>query len=197
MRKNPCQGIASPTGSVREEPCFQCESSRKEKYLTPNNWNQIPSSRASAGSRMPSKLSSNNQAIGLFGAARNSRKKLQVHKNKKEPEIKQFQALGGDMRDRTADLLNAIQALSQLSYTPVFHCADREQRKELEKWWRYAGSNRRPLECHSSALPAELYPHIRFSVARCSLSTNDIIPVSPADVKHFLFFLPGFFLPEE
>ena len=25
---------------------------------------------------------------------------------------------GGDKRDRTADLLNAIQALSQLSYTP-------------------------------------------------------------------------------
>ena len=28
--------------------------------------------------------------------------------------------LGGDKRDRTADLLNAIQALSQLSYTPKF-----------------------------------------------------------------------------
>ena len=28
-------------------------------------------------------------------------------------------ASGGDKRDRTADLLNAIQALSQLSYTPV------------------------------------------------------------------------------
>ena len=27
--------------------------------------------------------------------------------------------LGGDKRDRTADLLNAIQALSQLSYTPM------------------------------------------------------------------------------
>ena len=31
---------------------------------------------------------------------------------------------GGDKRDRTADLLNAIQALSQLSYTPkpIFYC---------------------------------------------------------------------------
>ena len=29
-------------------------------------------------------------------------------------------SLGGDKRDRTADLLNAIQALSQLSYTPNF-----------------------------------------------------------------------------
>ncbi len=27
---------------------------------------------------------------------------------------------GGDERDRTADLLNAIQALSQLSYVPIF-----------------------------------------------------------------------------
>ena len=26
-------------------------------------------------------------------------------------------------------------------------------------WWSQAGSNRRPLECHSSALPAELWPH--------------------------------------
>ena len=29
-----------------------------------------------------------------------------------------FRSFGGDKRDRTADLLNAIQALSQLSYTP-------------------------------------------------------------------------------
>ena len=33
---------------------------------------------------------------------------------------------GGDKRDRTADLLNAIQALSQLSYTPMFSCAVRQ-----------------------------------------------------------------------
>ncbi len=32
--------------------------------------------------------------------------------------IKHTQKDGGDKRDRTADLLNAIQALSQLSYTP-------------------------------------------------------------------------------
>ena len=31
-----------------------------------------------------------------------------------------FPLIGGDKRDRTADLLNAIQALSQLSYTPVY-----------------------------------------------------------------------------
>ena len=41
----------------------------------------------------------------------------------KSPEILRFQDFfGGDKRDRTADLLNAIQALSQLSYTPIFCC---------------------------------------------------------------------------
>src|SRR6202011_4283134 len=28
-------------------------------------------------------------------------------------------------------------------------------------WWSQAESNRRPLECHSSALPTELWPHLR------------------------------------
>ena len=46
---------------------------------------------------------------------------LIVHKKVKSPETVEFQgfSLGGDKRDRTADLLNAIQALSQLSYTPM------------------------------------------------------------------------------
>ena len=33
--------------------------------------------------------------------------------------VKPLLLFGGDKRDRTADLLNAIQALSQLSYTPM------------------------------------------------------------------------------
>ena len=43
---------------------------------------------------------------------------------KKENVLKSFdfRTFGGDKRDRTADLLNAIQALSQLSYTPIFSC---------------------------------------------------------------------------
>ena len=46
---------------------------------------------------------------------------LIVHKKIKSPETVEFQgfSFGGDKRDRTADLLNAIQALSQLSYTPM------------------------------------------------------------------------------
>ena len=46
---------------------------------------------------------------------------------RKSPENQWFSGLGGgDKRDRTADLLNAIQALSQLSYTPMFSCAVRQ-----------------------------------------------------------------------
>ncbi len=43
---------------------------------------------------------------------------------------------GGDKRDRTADLLNAIQALSQLSYTPVFTCLslDDEMYSSISQW---------------------------------------------------------------
>src|SRR6187551_3831778 len=34
--------------------------------------------------------------------------------------------------------------------------------RDLRKcWWSQAGSNRRPLACHASALPAELWPHAR------------------------------------
>ena len=45
-------------------------------------------------------------------------------KKRKHPQSLYFQTIadvsfGGDKRDRTADLLNAIQALSQLSYTPT------------------------------------------------------------------------------
>src|SRR5687768_7203958 len=30
-----------------------------------------------------------------------------------------------------------------------------------ETWWSQTGSNRRPLACHASALPAELWPHTK------------------------------------
>jgi hypothetical protein len=41
------------------------------------------------------------------------KKKLQAREN-----ARNFLLSGGDEQDRTAGLLNAIQALSQLSYTP-------------------------------------------------------------------------------
>ena len=44
-----------------------------------------------------------------------------ITKQRKTSKILRFRKFsGGDKRDRTADLLNAIQALSQLSYTPIF-----------------------------------------------------------------------------
>src|ERR1700736_4959512 len=43
-------------------------------------------------------------------------------------------------------------------------CATRSPKGEA--WWSQAGSNRRPLACHASALPAELWPlwHYRSSM---------------------------------
>ena len=56
---------------------------------------------------------------------------------RKSPENQWFSGLdGGDKRDRTADLLNAIQALSQLSYTPIFGSA-------VEQLSYYSISNRK------------------------------------------------------
>ena len=43
-------------------------------------------------------------------------------KQRKSPEIVRFQDFsGGDKRDRTADLMTASHALSQLSYTPEWN----------------------------------------------------------------------------
>ena len=56
---------------------------------------------------------------------------------------------GGDKRDRTADLLNAIQALSQLSYTPIWYCLTTLQE---ERWWAQVDSNHRPHDYQSCAL---------------------------------------------
>ena len=43
-----------------------------------------------------------------------------LFKRQEQLEIPEF-FHGGAERDRTADLLNAIQALSQLSYSPIIH----------------------------------------------------------------------------
>ncbi len=43
-----------------------------------------------------------------------------VVSTKKKDLLSQVFLFGGDGRDRTVDLLNAIQALSQLSYAPGF-----------------------------------------------------------------------------
>ena len=64
---------------------------------------------------------------------------------KKENVLKSydFRTFGGDKRDRTADLLNAIQALSQLSYTPIFSCC-------FGSWpQRRTYNTRYPLTCQA------------------------------------------------
>ena len=53
------------------------------------------------------------------GSVAQNRPQNRINTRKKAP-IFRWMLFGGDKRDRTADLLNAIQALSQLSYTPRY-----------------------------------------------------------------------------
>src|SRR5215207_10964909 len=45
--------------------------------------------------------------------------------------------------------------------TREFSALRRNTRFPRNAWWSQAESNRRPLECHSSALPTELWPHAK------------------------------------
>ena len=56
---------------------------------------------------------------------------------------------GGASRDRTDDLLDANQTLSQLSYGPVT--------LDLGEWWDQLDSNQRPNAYQAFALPTELW----------------------------------------
>ena len=57
---------------------------------------------------------------------------------------------GGAMRDRTADLLRARQALSQLSYSPIKVSILHTNFKG--NWWVWVDSNHRPLAYQANAL---------------------------------------------
>ena len=50
------------------------------------------------------------------------------------------------------------------------HCVAAPRVAEGEAWWSQAGSNRRPLACHASALPAELWP---LRLARAPWATRE------------------------
>ena len=52
---------------------------------------------------------------------------------------------------------------NQLSYEPKF-------KKEFN-WWSRSGSNRRPPECKSGALPTELRPHKKHPIV-CSIEQD-------------------------
>ena len=63
-----------------------------------------------------------------------------------------YRLCGGAKRDRTADLLNAIQALSQLSYSPTFPLQN-----ALEKrggWIPCLGRKCQVLSCLSMVIPS-------------------------------------------
>ena len=58
-----------------------------------------------------------------------------------------YRVIGGAKRDRTADLLRAKQALSQLSYGPIYRSATSH-----DNWWVWADSNCRPHPYQGCAL---------------------------------------------
>jgi hypothetical protein len=69
--------------------------------------------------------------------------------------------IGGAKQDRTADLLRARQALSQLSYSPIFrwlcyqiHFSSLEQLEfcVTKFWWVWVDSNHRPHPYQGCAL---------------------------------------------
>src|SRR5204862_3237044 len=60
---------------------------------------------------------------------------------------------------RPAFALRAYGAASFACFATMDSSACRAEACEAsEGWWSQAGSNRRPLACHASALPAELWP---------------------------------------
>ena len=58
---------------------------------------------------------------------------------------------------------------SQLSYRPGWASEQNRAHKQAgfpKSWWSWSGSNRRPPECKSGALPAELQPLVRINQSR-------------------------------
>jgi hypothetical protein len=52
-----------------------------------------------------------------------------------------------------------------------------------EIWWSQAGSNRRPLACHASALPAELWPRLPVTSVADDGSFAGLADNLPADAS--------------
>jgi hypothetical protein len=64
-------------------------------------------------------------------------------------------------------------------------------------WWSWTGSNRRPHECHSCALPTELQPHKLVNISNhlfpCQhqkIQTCNRLPLPKAPLLRILFFFP-------
>lgn len=68
------------------------------------------------------------------------------------------------------------------NYRPVF------KRKRAGDWWRQSGSNRRPFECHSNALPTALCPHLKFTFSLYRRAIN----LSREFVRHKIPAFPSF-----
>ncbi len=108
---------------VSRKTKHRCDASVKEKRDQNRAARPINTSNAgyepwfSLKSQKPSAGQSENPVPGNARHAAQSISYIRKTKNAVSTDgVSVF--IGGDKRDRTADLLNAIQALSQLSYTP-------------------------------------------------------------------------------
>ena len=77
---------------------------------------------------------------------------LTPKQKKRGPEGAAFLEFGGARRDRTADLLHAMQALSQLSYSPVLVVPERVLTSEAAQFMDAFGG------CQLSAAPSSSAP---------------------------------------
>ena len=87
----------------------------------------------------------------IFKERSNQRLEINIHHHHNGMLISKLStnrsSSGGAKRDRTVDLLRARQALSQLSYGPVFL-----QAFPTQNWWVWADSNCRPHPYQGCAL---------------------------------------------
>src|SRR6187455_175673 len=65
--------------------------------------------------------------------------------------------VGLDRLELSTSPLSGVRS-SHLSYRPFL--------MGVQSWWSWSGSNRRPPECKSGALPAELQPHYNCCLLR-------------------------------
>ena len=101
----------------------------------------------------------------------------------------------GDSRKREGDgsghqQRTETEAASGGSFLNFRPGASRGAAKLLKDWWTWSGSNRRPLPCHGSALPAAPQAHIW---KECnSILTHAFALVKPCERHLLAAFFPSF-----
>ena len=84
-----------------------------------------------------------------------------------------------DALDRTHILLKIKSDVPDIAFR-IYQLQNTEEKiclatyTNCPQWWSQAGSNRRPPECKSGALPSELWPHDVVGLGRFELPTSPL-----------------------